>query len=676
MIGDGNDSIVGVQKKPNSFYFGSGTKDLTGGEKDDRFIAQYAAGLIEGFYEKTELSRLKGGAGSDTLVMDGKQIFRAQGRKYSIDLAAGTLEILSVEPSYSETEYVHKTQLESIENVYTLVGGSSIVTGNQDSNVIMARGSDTISAGAGDDTLYLLKNNTKASGESGKDFYHVALPDGWVSITEDGADESHISLGWRMDQILSWKVVRNALEITLEFDFHWGRKSTIFIQHVYKKTDNHRQLINNKLTFTTRDGFHLRADLPEVFEHDEPADIKAEIIKHGHPEKTIILHNAICKVPSNQNSHYYVQRFNKHTQFITGGNPDSFFGTRLFLDFDSSELTSAQVAFATSPSIATNKSAKKDKINVSCDFLFYFGEHLLQIVGYGQHLETTLEAALKKIRGNHSTHGYMLVYRDGKSHTLILEEEYAKPPAGYKHRTDKNTLTSHELRFPLRINHKATFEVPDSRALQLDHVSSCCNILPVAEQTAIDNIEGAGATYLVHLRENRVLRLSTPGGLENASHRLNNSSTWELDASRLGSFKVVLAGSRLYIGTVTIHLPEYGPEDLVDQIFVIGPKGVVHTVDLTFENVRTDSLDARYFTPPTGADLAKEFVPFARLQLLVRNAVMKDGCKGTLRYSLANRKWMLAEKGSAREVSDSELQVLGRCKHQVPGMHSVSLPDN
>jgi len=673
MIGDGNDSIVGVRKKPNTFYFGDGTKVLSGGDKDDKFVAQYAAGLIQDYYLERGISSLKGGDGSDTLVLDGKQIYRAQNRKYSIDLAAGTVEILSTEQSYNDKEYIHKTELESIENVHTLVGGSSIVTGTKDANIIMSRGRDTINAGAGDDTIYLQKDQTRAFGGPGKDFYHVALPEGWVCITEDGVDESHISLGWRRDHILSWKIIRNALVITLEFDFHYGRRSTLFIEDVYKKVDAHRKLINNKLTFLTRDGYHLRPDLPETIALEDDTEINAEILQDGYPESTLFLLESVCNVPTLQNTNYYVQRHNKHTQFITGSDPDSFYGTRIFLDFDSHELTSAHVAFATTPSSKTNTLAEEGRINVSCDFLFYFGEHLLHIVGHGQYMETTLELALPKITNNTSTHGYMLVFRDKKSHTLLLESEFAKPPAHYKHSNSESTLTSHDLRLPLRMHHKATFELPESSAFRLDHVTSCVTLKSVDALVAIDNIEGAGSTYLVHLREHRVLRISTPGGLESAAIRLNNSSTWELDATKLGKFKVILKDNKLYIGTVTIHLPEYGPEDLIDQIFVIGPKGVVHTVDLTFENVRTESLDARYFESLTDAPLPNELVPFARMQLLVRNAFMKNASRGTLKYSLQNRKWILAETASSREVSYSDLHILGRCKHQSPDVPNIEL---
>ena len=678
MIGEGKDTITGVEKKPNAFYYGEGIKNLTGGNKDDKFIAQHAADDIERHYPSSEFSRLKGGAGNDTLILDGKQSFPAAGRGYDIDLTAGTLQIYTPNPDPTVVDgkdYSFKTLLESIENVQTLKDGNSIVTGTEDANVITSRGEDTINAGAGNDTIYLLKNNAKAFGEAGTDFYHVALAEGWVLITEDGADESYISLGWRMDHIVKWEVDRHRLTITLEFDFHYGRRSTVAIEDVYKKSGSHRVLNNDKLTIITRDGYCLKPDLPATIEQDDPFEISAEITKVGRPEKTTLVHETLCKVPTQQNTHYYVQRFNPHTQFITASNPDAYYGTRIFLDYDFSELTSAHVAFATTPSVEMNKAANKDKVNVSCDFLFCLGKNILQIVGVGQYAETTLEAALKKAAANVSTHSYMLVFRDGKAHTLILEEAYAKPPAHYKHNVAAKTLTSHNLHFPLRIKDNAVFEIPETQPLKLDRVSSCSRLLPVAEQTAVENIEGAGATYLVHLLKHRVLRISTPGGLSTASIRLNNSSTWELDATQLGVFKIELAHNKLYIGATTLHLPEYGADDLIDEIFVIGPKGVVHTVDLSFDRIYINSLDARYFDPPAdaNADWPDAFSAIAQRDLDVRNIAMNDGSRGKLKYSLPNRKWIL-DSDPSRQITYSDLKVFGRCSHQTPDMFKLALP--
>jgi hypothetical protein len=678
LLGSGRDTVTGVAQKPNAFYYDEGVKNLTGGDKDDRFIVQNAADDLARHIESSEFSRLRGGAGSDTLIMDGVPSHPITGRGYDIDLAAGTLQVYTPNPDASVVDgetYALKALLENFENVQTLQDGRSVVTGTAASNVMTSRGADIINAGAGDDLIYLYKANARASGESGLDYYHVELAEGWVVISEDGVDESKISLGWRMDQIEKWEVDKCRLSIEVNFDFHYGRTSKIVIDNIYKITDGCRVLHNDKVTIITRDGYNLKPDLPESIEHNNPVTIYAEEVRRGRPEKTTIVHSQVCNVPTRQNTHYYVQRYNLHTQFITGRSPTSINGTRIFLDYDYAEMTSAHVAFATTPSILMNEAADKDKVNVSCDFLFYFGKSLLQIAGFGQYAETTLDAALKNAAANVSTHGYMLVFRDGISHTLILEEEYAVPPAHYKHSVVANTLTSHDLRLPLRTNPNAIFEIPETRAEELDHGSSCIRFLPVNEQIAIENIAGAGATYVVHLVENRVLRISTPGGLATAKVRLNNSSTWEIDATQIKDFKIVLAGNQLYIGTATLHLPQYGSEDLIDQIFVIGPKGVVHTVDLTFDRVYIDSLDARYFEPPSTAGLPEEFSALAQRELNVRNIILGDGTPGRLKYSMANRKWIL-DSNKSREITYSQLQVLRRCNHQSNAASPLSLPDN
>ncbi|WP_339466486.1 calcium-binding protein [Pseudomonas sp. EA_65y_Pfl2_P74] len=680
LMGEGDDTIIGVEKKPNNFCYGSGTKNLTGGDKDDKFVAENAAQVLESNIESAEFSTLKGGAGSDTLILEGEQLFRTSGRGIDVDLSAGTLRVFTPGPEpwiEGSKKYSLKAQLDSIENVETLPGGTSIVTGTDESNVIKSRGNDKIYAGAGNDQIYLLGGGS-AFGQSGADFYYVALAEGSVGITEDGVEESIISLGWRMDHIEKWELRRHRLIIILKFDFHYGRRYKVCIDDVYKESGEHRALKNNKLTIITRDGYYLKPDLPETIEHYNPIEIKAEIIKAGRPENTVILHKSLCSVPTDRNTHYYVQRFNSHTQFVTERNPSSYYGTRIFLDYDSSELTSAHVAFATTPSIEMNKAADKNKVNVSCDFLFYFGKNLLQISGFGQYTETTLDAALKQAMEKVSIHGYMLVFRDEKAHTLNLEKQYAIPPKHYKHSVSGNTLTSHDYRFPLRMKDDAVFELPETETLEVDRLVRCATVLPVSEQIAIDNIEGAGGVHILHLSDNRVLRVSTPGGLANAKDRLRNSTTWELDATELSEFTISLANNKLYIGTTTIHVPQYShPEDLIDEILVIAPMGVIYTVNLIFENFSIIGLDARFFVPPVDAEteLPKELSAIKQRELPVKHIAMNDGSTGKLKFNIPERKWIL-DSNKSRKISYSDLKVFNQCPHQTPDLFKISLPDH
>jgi hypothetical protein len=673
LLSSGRDTVTGVADKPNLFYYTDGVKNLTGGDKDDTFIFQNSADDLARHVERREFSRLEGGAGSDTLMLSSDELYPSLGRGYHIDLEAGTLRVFTPNPDPSVVDgetYSFKAHLESIENVQTLQNGRSVVTGTAASNVIVSKGADTINAGAGDDRINLYKAGASAFGQSGVDHYYVGLTEGGVLISEDGVDESIISLGWRMDQIEKWEVDRCRLTIIVKFDFHYVRRSRITFDNIYKQIDGRRVLQNDKLTIITHDKYHLKPDLPETIEHNNPVKINAKRIEQGRPGQVTILHEVACRVPTRQNTDYYLQRYNPYHHFLTNSFPDSNFGTRIFLDYDYAEMTSAQVFFVTTPAIWKNEAADKDKIDVSCNFLFCFGESKLQISGVGQYKETTLDAALKNHVAKVSIHGYMLVFRDGISHTLILEEKYAVPPAEYEHNVVKLTETRHNLRFPLRTRDDVVFELPVGYAQNLG--GSCIRFQPLLEQTSIINLEGEGIPYLLHLHENRVARLSTPGGLATAKNRLDHSSTWSIDATQIKDFKVVLSGNKLYIGTVTLHLPQYDSEDLIDQIFVIGPKGVVHTVDLTFDRVYIDSLDARYFEPPTMEELPEELSSLVKPELYVRNIAMRDGTRGRLKYNLANRKWIL-DSNKSREITYSQLVVFRQCEHNAK---PVSLPDN
>ncbi|VVP51213.1 calcium-binding protein [Pseudomonas fluorescens] len=670
-ISDGKDTIKGVLKKNNYFYYGEGQKDLTGGEKDDVFIFDESQEEITRYVTKNEPSALRGGAGNDTLILDGKQFFSEKGRGFDIDLSVGTLNIHfpdSAPGSSSSQRYPLRATLESIENVQTLTNGVSIVTGTDKANDIKSRGSDRILAGAGDDSIHLLHGGTQASGEAGIDIYHVSLRSGDICITEDGVDDSFIQLGWRTDLIEKMEIRENSLVLTLAFDFHRHR-STVCINDVYKEADGKRILINNKLTFITQDDCYFKADLPEQIEQGNPVVIQADILKPGLPEHTFFLKLDAWYVPLNQNTSLYIQRIAKKVQLFTGASPSAYFGTRIFLDYDSTEMTSAHAVFKMS------KTNVEGKFDVSCDFLFYFDKCLLHILGAGFYPATTLDAALKKAKDKVSIHGYMLLFRDGKSFTPHLDE--ASVEAKFKHQVYALTDTLHNLELTRTIKSDVNFNLPESLPPKLDQVSACVNMPLSSAQTSVDNLEGMGGTYLVHVNVGRVMRLSTPGGMATAETRLNNSSTWFLDTTKHWYSRIELVNNQLYLGSTTIFLPEYGADDLIDEIFVITSRGIIHTVDLSFDRIYINSLDARFFEPldPSGTFMPEDFAPIANKELKVRNIQMSDGTAGNLLYSLANRKWIL-DSDRTREINYSQLRVTGQCSHLNPDMFKITLPDN
>ncbi|MFJ7313468.1 calcium-binding protein [Pseudomonas sp. NPDC098747] len=667
LIGGGNDTITGVEKKPNVFYFTNGKKDLTGGAENDRFVLQNAAQVLDkADAEDTQYSILRGGAGRNTLEFDGEQISPANGRGYDLDLSAGTLHVFTPDTSAEDgNTYAFKALLERINDVHTLSNGTTTVTGSKEANVIVSRGKDTIHTGDGDDTIHLYKDGAAAFGESGRDVYHLPQTANNVSITEDGIEESAIVLDWRMDQIETWRVVKTTLEITLKFDFDDIRLSKLYIHDVYRQSDDVRQLINNRLTLVTRDKFHLKPDFPEKIEHDKSVDIMVVVTQEGGQEPVTILYDSLCTVPANKLTDYYVQRNNPSTTFITGKS-EALYGTRIFLDFDSTELTGAEVIFDTN--IDWIRSSPSDKIYISCKFKFRFGNKSLEISEFAHHMEMTLEDALPKIVNNKINHGYVLVFRDSKVHTVQLTEALAVAPRQYIHRTGRTSRSVSNIPLPLKMKPEPYFfRLPERLPFELGIQNSCSKLTSIPGRTRIDSIEGEGATYLMHLCKNMILRISTPGGLASASNRLSHSSTWELDASQLGKCAIELRGTQLHLGSTTLHVPEYGAEDLVDQIFVTAANGIIHTVDLSFDMVYPGGLDARFFEPPKDkkSPWPEEFAEIADKEVDVKHIAMADGTEGYLKYSLITCKWIL-ESDPLRDISYSDLRVLNRCEHQRP----------
>ena len=667
LLGGGNDTVTGVENKPNVFYFTNGKKVLTGGVENDRFIMQNAAQVLDNpDPDDTRHSILRGGGGRNSLEFDGTQTSQAGGRGYDLDLSAGTLHVFTPDAASEEgNRYSFKALLERINEIHTLSNGTTIVTGSKDADIIVSRGKDTIHAGDGDDTIHLHKEGAAAFGGSGQDIYNLPQTANNLSITEDGVEESAIVLDWRMDLIETWRIVKTTLEITLKFDFDDARRSKLYIHDVYRQTDGVRVLINNRITVVTRDRFHLKPDLPEQITEATSVEIKAIVTREGGQEPVTILDARLAhNVPANTFTDYYVQRHTRHSSIISGQSA-ALYGSRIFLDFDSSELTSVNIFFDTE--IDWEHSSPSDKINITCSYYFHFEDKVLEISKFATHKAMTLEDALQKIVNNQINHGYSLVFRDGKVHTVTLTKEMAAAPRTDLYRLARNSRSFAPVALPLKMKPDTYFfRLPEQAPYELGDRNSCSLLTYIPGQSRITSIEGSGGTYLVHLCEKMIFRLSTPGGLANAVHRLDYSSTWELDARELGKFTIELLGTRLYLGSTTIHVPEYSGEDLVDQIFVIDAHGIIYTVDLIFDMVYPGGLDGRYFEPPKDdqSPWPEAFAGIADKEMRVSHMIMADGSAGHLKYNLAQRKWTLSSDPS-RDISYSDLLVLNRCEHQL-----------
>lgn len=660
-LGDGQDSITGVIKKTNAFHYAAGTKQLTGGDKDDRFVFEGAAALLNTGDAVSQTSTLSGGGGNDSLVLGGKYNAKAgaQPSGYVINLPAGTLHVSS-----GAQQTLHSL-LESVENIETVNYAQSTVVGTDGANIIRSRGRDTINAGAGDDQVYLLQQGSAASGEGGKDEYFVAHVKGSIAITEDGIDDSVIALNWRMELIESWVIEQNSLVITSGFEFSDVPKSVVVINGIYQKIKNQRQLKNRKLVFITQDGFHLTPDLPEHIANSGPLEIEVTMIRQGLPARAIILYAPDCHLKHGRDAAYFVPKTHQAVTFRGENRGEAV--TRIHLDDSSDQLTRAEAHFR------GRLSDKDHDLMVECDLVYHLGDRSVTLKsialarGGSDPLNITKVLRTLIVRLNSR---YILAFKNGVACNALLTPETEVPPADARFERSSITQWITTMTLPLTPRSRAFFyDLPENSPHVMSAWGGCAKLTSYPEQTAMESLTGNGSVYLVHLSKDMTLRLATPGALASAEHRLDFSSSWELDATQLSDVTMTLDNNQLRIGTTTVHLPNYSSDDLIDQVRIITANGIVHTVDLTFESIYLDGLDARFFAPPTDPTtaLSDEFSAISGQTLRVRHVEMKDGTPGGLSYDLLRRRWVL-DTDTVRAIDGAALKIVDRCAHQKPAL--------
>ncbi|MDF9777701.1 calcium-binding protein [Pseudomonas baetica] len=669
LIGKGTDTITGVEKKPNSFQYGTGVKTLTGGEKDDEFVFEDSAQLIADGPKNTLLSTLKGGLGSDTLVMAGQLDERPkQWLGYNIDLDDGKMSIVTLTPDRKQRLNHSHTLLEGIENVETLAGAQSEVKGTAGPNIIKARGNDIIKAGAGDDQIHLLSGMGNADGGAGTDSYVIAHKTGNIYIIEDGVEESILALDWRLDLIKSWKVDGQRLIITSRFDLDDTNERTVIIDGVYQNTSNQRTLQNKKLTFVTKDNFYLVPELPEKIPTGAPLDIEVVITQPGKTILPVILYQPECTVAHDKHTTFYLSPSLEIITFnVTRYSKTSV--TTLYLDLTSSDLSSVETDYQVD---LKNGTPWKRIMYKECDMRLHFGNKKLIFKNLASSRGVGTTAINERLTDPTLSlnHHFILILNDGVSYRLIPPRLPVNEFANDQFEISGPMLLSRTVPLPTttRTGKFAFIQPHDNEGHALGTSEKCVRLNSQPEQTAIEHLVGEGSKYLVHLSHDVTLRISTPGALAGASPRLRNSSTWEFDATHLGNVGVNLINNRLQVGSAVIHLPEYNsPEDLVDQIFVIMPNGIVHVVDMIFESVYIDAIDARYYLPPSDdkAAFPQALEDTNSNELKVKNIVMMDGTSGHLTYHLRERRWIL-DSDKIRSIELADLSVTNHCSHQIP----------
>ncbi|VVQ06072.1 hypothetical protein PS918_04680 [Pseudomonas fluorescens] len=574
LLGGGEDNVTGVEKKINRFVYGPGTKDLTGGKKDDDFLFDTAEQTLEGASPIQAESHLKGGEGEDTLVFQGTLDPRTPAAHdgFEVDLFNGRVDVLSDHEFFK----VH-SRLDSIENVETLAGATNIVLGSDGSNRIVSRGTDRIDAGAGNDRIYLMGHNAYAKGGAGKDEYYIAHKHGTVTLRENAGEESVIMMGWPFESIQKWAIEGDSLVITslCGIDGEWPAR-TLVIENVYKKVGSKRLLQDQVLHFFTQEGFQLTPDFPTEIDREGSHDIQVLILAKGTTPAPLIINQAEYEVSSTASSHYFIDRDISHSTFkFTQSNEDIH--SNLHIDCDSKELTRVQATYR----VQLTESHGNHYLAYShFDLQLHFGDKTLTLNNLGRETSNTytnIQSTSYMVKGIALNQNITLTLRDGVSYRITPPlrnyiDDVKKP--GTKTFDGREMLKQRDGNYLL-----STPE--DSRPLALEPHPQLVEF-PSKIQNTVIALEGQGSTYQVNLPVDTTLRISTPG----ASAKTSNASTWYFHSPLADPGEIKLQDHKLSIGRTLVLLPEYSDEETpIETIYVETSTGSVYAVDLLFETV-------------------------------------------------------------------------------------------
>ncbi|WP_160107625.1 calcium-binding protein [Pseudomonas izuensis] len=577
LLGGGKDTVIGVENKPNHFSYGTGSKHLTGGEKDDHFLFEGAVETLKAPAPAQTDARLLGGDGNDTLVFQGNLESRdvSPHTGYEIDLENGRIRLLS---PIDSTGPALLTTLDSIENVETLVGARNVVKGSASANLIVSRGHDQIDAGEGDDTIYLMGSHGSAAGGAGRDQYFIAHTSGTVTISEDAQQESVIVMDWSFESIQKWSIEDTSLVVSSLC----GKDGelpprTLIIKDVYKKVADKRLFQEQTLRFLTQDGFHLTPDFPDELEGVDNHSVEILILTPGKRPMPMIINHRAHRMSDVKTSHYFIDRnFDVRSFSIPKTNFNS--SNTLSIDCDSTEITEVRATYSVQ---VENRNANY--------YLTY------------SNVDLELRLGIKKIRLRDITNTpsdeyfnirdtpYMvnalvlnqeinLTMRDGVSYKIRTPSPNyvndVKNP-GLKELDGWQMLQKRSGNYLLNTPNDSKPRLLDPRPQRID--------FPVHLQNAVASLEGSGSTYYVYFSDNTTLRISTPGALAKTS----NASTWYFHSRDEHSGSIRLSGNKLLAGRgLIILLPDYKDENIpIEELYVITPSGITYAVDLLFEQV-------------------------------------------------------------------------------------------
>jgi hypothetical protein len=637
-LGDGNDQVLGVKDKPNSFSYREGTKALTGGDKDDGFYFETTEAELNRPVKPARTSVLDGGEGSDTLAFEGSRpATDTRHVGYDVNLQTGKVALRNQDPAKDD---IPVAQIKSIENISTLRRGSNRVTGSDKADQISANGNDLINAGPGDDTIAFRGADCRVDGGPGTDRYYIAETSARATIIEDGEQPSLIVFGWPRERIQRWRIVDTSLVVSSLRDKDGELpEHELIIENVYKHVDGQRQVKNNQLRFRTQDDYVLAPDLPPHLTDSLPHDILcSEIVIGERGPAPHIVNSGSVVIAEQESRHHFVSRDGRRVNFFAEADTPKTSRT-IHLDYKYEEIHEIRFVY----DVVASEDISGDTLLSYNNFRIwiFLPSKIITFVDFirekQQKKTSNKDFPNIKTTGIHGVHDIVLVMQDGESYRLTspyipYHEDAAAP--GYKTRSGKACLKR-------RHGHYRFIRPRLIRPYKLAATPQKVEF-PLTSHTGIYVLEGQASSYDVYPPSNTIFSLSTPDAVTQTS----NASTWTIYSTELTEAvtrnEIRLTSENLQVGSAVVKLPSLDHAGPVESISVVTSSGNIYSVELLFEVLQLYVVDAQGYAS-VDALLADIRAHQQRNELAVKVNVNNIGftprVDGRVYYNSTNNYW-------------------------------------
>lgn len=653
LLGGGHDTVMGVPGSPNHFRYAGGAKYLLGGNVDDEFVFEVPRDTFSATGKAVYPSTVIGGTGTDTLNLAGEP--EGWGRAgFNVNLGAGTVHLIA-----DSTRHGLKCMgIWGIENISTLPGASSVVTGSADANRIVMQGEhDSVDAQAGDDQLLILGPSARVDGGPGADYYEVSARTREVVIVEDGQQQSLILLNWPFNRIQRWWVAGTELKVASTSGPDGESPGpTVTVEEVYRLREGKHHLANRLLRFLSSDGYRMTPLLPEELDAQGALEVSVEVIAPPGASVSPTFLGAGQSVALTQASHdYFVGRGVGESVIDASASTDTA-RCCLYVDYDSHELSGVYTRYH----VATRRERHFDYLDYTraeINFVMVDGR-VLSLRGYAAQpaaswtsVGGSLQGAAFKPRA-----ACVIVMRDGVSYRVM------PPVQSYlsDHTSPGPKRLDGAASLSLRYGHAAFFTPQRAKSINLTTRSQRV-VLGEPPHPNRYVLSGQGGVYEIELRSWATIELVTPG----AEPQQADGSKWILCCSGLVEDvdldNIAFENGQLRIGSVSVQVHALvDPDAPVEHIQIHARQGLQYDVRLDLEKVFIASVvaaagrtvDELLNVLRHGRQRSSVFTPFISVSCLSLN----DGGAGAVCYDVVADRWTLVTD-KARTLSSEQLSI-------------------